>query len=51
MLVAAKVLASSLTDLLRDPALVAAAKEEFQKTTGGKPYGSPLADGAVAKTY
>lgn len=51
MLVAAKVLAGSLTDLLRDPAAVAAAKAEFQKSTGGKPYLSPLAEGAVPKVY
>jgi aminobenzoyl-glutamate utilization protein B len=51
MLVAAKVLAASMTDLLRDPAAVAAAKAEFQKTTGGKPYVSPLAAEAVPKTY
>jgi aminobenzoyl-glutamate utilization protein B len=51
MLVAAKVLASSLLDLLKDTALTESARAEFQKTTGGKPYVSPLADGAVAKTY
>src|SRR5271169_2025007 len=43
MLVAAKVLASSLIDLLNDPRTVAAANAEFQKATGGKPYVSPLA--------
>jgi aminobenzoyl-glutamate utilization protein B len=51
MFVAAKVLASSLTDLLKNPAAVAAAKAEFQKSTGGKPYVSPLAPDAVPKTY
>ena len=51
MLVAAKVLASSLTDLLSDPRTVAAAKAEFQKATAGKPYVSPLAKDAVPKTY
>ena len=51
MLVAAKVLASSMTDLLKDPATVAAAKAELQKTTGGKAYVSPLAKDAVPKTY
>jgi hypothetical protein len=30
---------------------VAAAKAEFTKTTGGKPYASPLAKDAVPKTY
>ncbi len=51
MLVAAKVLASSATDLLGDPATVAAVKAEFQKATAGKPYVSPLAKDAVPKTY
>jgi aminobenzoyl-glutamate utilization protein B len=51
MLVAAKVLASSAVDLLREPATVAAAKAEFAKATEGKPYVSPLAKDAVPKTY
>ena len=51
MLVAAKVLASSLVDLLRQPSTVAAAKAEFLKATGGRPYVSPLAKDAVPKTY
>jgi len=51
MLVAAKVLASSMNDLLGDPAAIASAKAEFQKSTGGKPYVSPLAKDAVPKTY
>jgi aminobenzoyl-glutamate utilization protein B len=51
MFVAAKVLGASMVDLLRDPSSVAAAKAEFQKTTGGKPYVSPLAKDAVPKTY
>jgi aminobenzoyl-glutamate utilization protein B len=51
MLVAAKVLAASLTDLLKDPAVVAAAKAEFAKATAGKPYVSPLAKDAVPKVY
>jgi aminobenzoyl-glutamate utilization protein B len=51
MLVAAKVLAASAVDLLRDPAAVAAAKAEFAKATAGKPYVSPLAKDAVPKTY
>jgi len=42
MLVAAKVLAASVVDLLSDPATVAAAKEDFRKATEGKPYQSPL---------
>ena len=51
MLVAAKVLAASTVDLLRNPAEVAAAKAEFQRTTGGRPYVSPLAPDATPKTY
>ena len=51
MLVAAKVLASSATDLLRDPATVAAAKAEFTKATGGKPYVCPFPPDAVPKPY
>ena len=51
MLVAAKVLAASMTDLLRDPAAVAAAKAEFAKATAGKPYVTPLAPDAKPKTY
>jgi aminobenzoyl-glutamate utilization protein B len=42
MLVASKVLAASAIDLLTDPTKVAAAREEFQKTTGGKAWVSPL---------
>jgi aminobenzoyl-glutamate utilization protein B len=51
MLVAAKVLASSMTDLLRNAGTVAAAKAEYDKATAGKPYVSPLAKDAVPKTY
>jgi len=46
MMVAAKVLAASGVDLLGEPAAVAAAKADFQKNTGGKPYQSPLASDA-----
>jgi aminobenzoyl-glutamate utilization protein B len=42
MLVAAKVLASSAVDLLKDPDAVRAAKEELARATKGKPYQSPL---------
>src|SRR6266496_96087 len=38
MMVAAKVLAASAVDLLKDPGLVKAAKDDFQKETKGKPY-------------
>jgi aminobenzoyl-glutamate utilization protein B len=51
MIVAAKVLAASTLDLLRDPATVAAAKAEFVKATAGRPYVSPLAPDAKPKTY
>jgi aminobenzoyl-glutamate utilization protein B len=42
MIVAARVLASSAVDLLKDPGVVRAAKEEFAKGTKGKAYESPL---------
>jgi aminobenzoyl-glutamate utilization protein B len=51
MLVAAKVLAASAVDLLKDPASVAAAKAELVKATGGKPYVSPLAPDQKPATY
>lgn len=51
MMVAAKVLAASAVDLLSDPALVKAAKEDFQKQTKGKPYVSPLAPDAKPRSY
>jgi len=51
MLVAAKVLGASMVDLLSDPKQVAAAKEEFQKATKGKPYQSPLAQDAKPVVY
>ena len=43
MMVSAKVLSASTVDLLGDTATVKAAKDEFAKTTAGKPYVSPLA--------
>ena len=51
MMVAAKVLGGSMVDLLTDPKLVAAAKDEFQKATKGKPYQSPLAQDAKPVVY
>src|SRR5712691_11586691 len=51
MMVAAKVLGASMVDLLSDPKQVAAAKEEFQKTTRGKPYQTPLAQDAKPVVY
>ncbi len=38
----AKVMAGTAVDALRDPAIIARAKEEFRERTGGKPYASPL---------
>jgi aminobenzoyl-glutamate utilization protein B len=51
MLVASKVLAASLVDLLQDPASVQAAKAEFAKATKGKPYASPLAADAKPMAF
>lgn len=42
MLVAAKVMSSSMVDMLVDPAIVAAAKAEFAKSTKGKAWVNPL---------
>jgi aminobenzoyl-glutamate utilization protein B len=51
MLVAEKVLAASLVDLLMQPGTVAAAKAEFAKSTGGKPWVSPFPPDATPKVY
>ena len=51
MMVAAKVLAASAVDLLKDPALVTAARDDFQKETKGKSYVSPLAPDAKPQRY
>ena len=51
MLVASKVLGASMVDFLADPKAIAAAKEEFQKATKGKPYQSPLAQDAKPVVY
>jgi aminobenzoyl-glutamate utilization protein B len=51
MMVAAKILAASALDLLRDSSLVKAAREDFQKETKGKPYVSPLAPDAKPKPF
>jgi len=45
MILAAKVLALTGLDLLTKPDVVAAAKQEFKKKTGGKGYVSPLPEG------
>jgi aminobenzoyl-glutamate utilization protein B len=46
MLTAAKVLAAGTVDVLTDPGLVKAARDEFLVQTKGKPYVSPLPPGA-----
>ncbi len=51
MLVAAKVLAATMVDLLKDPKTIDVAKAEFVKATDGKPYVSPLPKDAKPKTY
>ena len=51
MLVAAKVLAASAVDLLKDPSSIAAAKAELVKATDGKPYVSPLPKDAKPAVY
>lgn len=42
MMFAAKIFAGMCYDLLNDPAIVAAAKAEFQETAKNKPYRSPM---------
>jgi aminobenzoyl-glutamate utilization protein B len=51
MLVAAKVLAASAVDLLRDPATAKAAQAELTKATNGEAYRSPLAKDAKPSTF
>ena len=51
MHVAAKVLGASLVDLLTDPQAVAQAKQEFARSTQGKPYVSPLAADAKPQVF
>jgi aminobenzoyl-glutamate utilization protein B len=51
MLMAAKVLAASSVDLLSDPVIVKAAKDEFKIQTQGKPYVSPLAPDAKVPAH
>lgn len=43
MAIAAKVLAAGTVDILQDPGVVKAARDEFAVQTKGKPYVSPLA--------
>jgi aminobenzoyl-glutamate utilization protein B len=45
MLRAARTLASTASDLLTDPVLLRAAREEFEKATAGRNYVSPLPPG------
>lgn len=42
MMFAAKALAGSVWDLMSEPQVLSAAKEEFKRATGGVPYKSPL---------
>ena len=51
MHVAAKVLGASLVDLLTGPQAVAQAKQEFARSTQGKPYVSPLAADAKPQVF
>jgi aminobenzoyl-glutamate utilization protein B len=51
MMVAARVLAASAVDLLADPGLVEAAREDFRKETKGKPYVSPIPPEAKPKSF
>jgi aminobenzoyl-glutamate utilization protein B len=51
MMVAAKVLAASAVDLLKDPALIKSAKDDFQNATKGQPYVSPLAPDTKPRSF
>jgi hypothetical protein len=51
MATASKVLAASALDLLREPALLEMAREEFDRAMGGKPYRSPVAPDARPVVY
>jgi aminobenzoyl-glutamate utilization protein B len=46
MVHAAKVMAATALDALRDDALIAAAKADLDKRVAKRPYVSPLPDGA-----
>jgi aminobenzoyl-glutamate utilization protein B len=50
MVLAAKVMAATAADAIRDPDLLAAAKAELKQRTGGRPYVSPLPNGLLAPT-
>lgn len=47
MLLSAKAMGLAALDLMTQPALLAAAQAEFATATAGKPYVSPVPDGAV----
>lgn len=47
MLLSAKAMGLAALDLMTQPDLLAAARAEFAKATAGKPYVSPVPDGAV----
>ena len=51
MMVAARVLAAAALDLLSDPALVKAARDDFERETKGKPYVSPLSADAKPRPF
>jgi aminobenzoyl-glutamate utilization protein B len=42
-----KVMAGTAIAALKDPGLIARAKADHQKRTGGKPYQSPLPEGTT----
>ncbi|MDB5369587.1 MAG: amidohydrolase [Roseomonas sp.] len=48
MLHAAKAMAATGLDIIRDPELLARAKEELRRRTGGKPYACPIPPEVVA---
>ncbi|HAK44481.1 MAG TPA: amidohydrolase, partial [Spirochaeta sp.] len=48
---AAKVMALTALKLIENPEILVKAKEEFQEMTGGKPYKSPLPEGAKAPVH
>ncbi|MBE9605946.1 amidohydrolase [Acetobacteraceae bacterium H6797] len=47
MMLAAKAMAATALEVARDPELLAAAKAEHKRRTGGKPYACPIPEGVV----
>lgn len=47
MMLAAKAMAATALEIARDPELLAAAKAEHKRRTGGKPYACPIPEGVV----